>query len=459
MCMAESGAWVWMNQSRAAHTSMGDSMNDSIWTKEVQLPEFPRLEGDLKTDVLIVGGGMAGLLLAHRLTKEGVDCTLIEADRICHGVTRNTTAKITSQHGRVYAKLLKRFGAARTREYWEANQLALETLCELAEGMDCDLERKDSYLFDHTTARLEKEMAALQTVGIPARFVDAVPLPFPVEGAIRFSDQAQFHPLKFAAGIAKGLSIYENTAAKEFIGRRVHTDRGWITAKRIVIATHFPMINKHGSYYLKLYQQRSYVLALEGASKLEGMYLAAEENGLSLRSAGEQLLVGGGGHRTGKKGGGWKTLEAFTRVWFPKARVVRRWATQDCMSLDGVPYIGAYSPNTPGVYVATGFNKWGMTGAMVSAMILGDLVQGKQNRYADVFSPQRSILRPQLAVNAFETTVNLLRPTAPRCPHLGCALKWNGLERSWDCSCHGSRFDETGKLLDNPATGDLNNRR
>lgn len=433
-------------------------MKDSIWMKDVRLPEFSRLEGDMKTDVLIVGGGMAGLLLAHRLAQLGVDYILIEADRICHGVSRNTTAKITSQHGCVYAKLLRRFGPERTRRYWEANQLALETLSGLAGAVDCDLEQKDSYLFDHSAGRLEKEMAALQSLNIPARFEDELALTFPVEGAIRFPNQAQFHPLKFAAAIAGGLRIYENTAAKAFEGRTVLTDRGRITAEKTVIATHFPILNKHGSYFLKLYQQRSYVLALENGPQLDGMYLSAEKNGLSLRNAGPWLLLGGGGHRTGKKGGGWEELEAFSHSWFPKSQVVRRWATQDCMSLDGMPYIGAYSTNTPGLYVATGFNKWGMTGAMLSAMLLGELVQGGRSEYADVFSPQRRILRPQLAVNMLETTANLLRPTAPRCPHLGCALKWNAQERSWDCACHGSRFDESGKLLDNPATGDLKKR-
>lgn len=422
------------------------------------MPVFPRLEGDLKTDVLIVGGGMAGLLLAHRLDRAGMDYALIEADRICCGVTRNTTAKITSQHGCVYAKLLKRFGPERTRRYWEANQVALETLCELAGAVDCDLERKDDYVYDHSTARLEREMAALQTLGIPARFVDELPLPFPVEGAVRFSNQAQFHPLKFASQIAGGLCIYENTAAKAFVGDRVITDRGQIRAKKIVIATHFPMINKHGSYFLKLYQQRSYVLAVEHQKQLDGMYLSAEENGLSLRNHGPWLLIGGGGHRTGKKGGGWAELEAFARVWFPSGKAACRWATQDCMTLDGIPYIGRYSDSTPNLYVATGFNKWGMTGSMVSAMILGDLLQGRGNEYAEVFTPQRTILRRQLAVNALETTVNLLRPTVPRCPHLGCALKWNAQERSWDCACHGSRFDSDGKLMDNPATGDLKKR-
>ena len=189
------------------------------------------------------------------------------------------------------------------------------------------------------------------------------------------------------------------------------------------------------------------------------MYLDEAENGLSFRHQGDSLILGGGGHRTGKQGGNWAELETFARQHYPQARITHRWATQDCMTLDGIPYIGPYSSRTENLYVATGFNKWGMTGSMAAAQILTDLIQGKENPYAPVFSPSRSILRPQLAVNALESTKNLLTFSAKRCPHLGCALKWNPQERSWDCPCHGSRFTEDGRLIDNPATGDLKNRR
>lgn len=189
------------------------------------------------------------------------------------------------------------------------------------------------------------------------------------------------------------------------------------------------------------------------------MYLDAAENGLSFRHHGSTLLLGGGGHRTGKPGGGWRELEEKAKEYYPGAKIIRQWAAQDCMTLDGIPYIGRYSKNTPNVYVATGFNKWGMTSSMVSAGILSDLVQRKPNPYAAVFSPCRSILHKQLGLNLLESTKNLLTPTVPRCPHLGCALKWNPQEHSWDCPCHGSRFAEDGQLLDNPATGNLKKRK
>ena len=260
--------------------------------------------------------------------------------------------------------------------------------------------------------------------------------------------------LKFLAVLSDGLPIYEETAVRELGKNWAKTDNGTIHFQKAIVATHFPFLNKHGSYFLKLYQQRSYVIALENAPEIPGMYLGGEENGLSFRMQGDQLLLGGGGHRTGKQGGNWAVLENFSRTHYPEAKITHRWATQDCMSLDGVPYIGRYSRRTPNLFVATGFNKWGMTTSMVAAQLLSDLVLDIENPYADVFSPSRSMLRKQLAVNGLEATINLLTPTRKRCPHLGCALKWNPQEHSWDCPCHGSRFEENGTLIDNPATGD-----
>ena len=205
-----------------------------------------------------------------------------------------------------------------------------------------------------------------------------------------------------------------------------------------------------------MHQHRSYVLALSGAQNVDGMYVDECDRGLSFRTYGDLLLLGGGAHRTGKQGGGYRELEEFAKLNYPKAKIISKWATQDCMTLDKIPYIGQYSKSTPNIYVATGFNKWGMTSSMVAANLLADLVCGKENEFAGVFSPSRSIFHPQLALNIFESMVGMLTPTVPRCPHLGCALKYNRQEHSWDCPCHGSRFSEEGKLLDNPATDDKN---
>ena len=428
---------------------------DSIWLKTADKPRFDALDGNKKTDVLIIGGGIAGILCAYKLKNAGVDCMLVEADEICGGITKNTTAKITLGHGLIYDKMTRRFGEDKARLYAEAQSKAIQEYAQFCENIDCDFETRDNYMYSlNDRKKIEKEVAALNRIGVKAEFSDAKELPFSVAGAVCVKDQAQFHPLKFLYTIAKDLPIYENTKVTELMPHKAKTNRGEIVFKKLIIATHFPMLNKHGLYSLKLYQHRSYVIALRGAQNVNGMYVDESDTGLSFRSYGDLLLLGGGGHRTGKKGGCWQELENFARKHYKNAEIVGKWATQDCMTLDDIPYIGQYSKSTPDVFVATGFNKWGMTNAMVAADILCDLVQGKNKPYSAVFDPSRTVLRPQLAINAFESTVGFLTPTAPRCPHLGCALKYNRAEHTWDCPCHGSRFTEDGQLIDNPATDD-----
>ena len=428
---------------------------NSIWKETSKRVSFEPLNGVKSTDVLIIGGGIAGILCAYQLKRSGIDCILVEADEICGGITQNTTAKITLGQGLLYNKMLHRFGEEKAKLFVKAQKNAIREYAHLAESIDCDFEAKDSYVYSlGNRKKIEKEVDALNILGIGASFSEARELPFSVAGAVRIKGQAQFHPLKFLYEIAKDLPIYEHTKVINLIPHKAVTNRGIITFLKLIVATHFPIYNKHGAYFLKLYQHRSYVIALKGTPHMKGMYVDESNTGLSFRNYDDLLLLGGGGHRTGKKGGCWQELEEFAKEHYPNAKIVAKWATQDCMTLDGIPYIGEYSKNTPDTFVATGFNKWGMTNAMVASKILCDLVQGKENRFAEVFSPSRSILRPQLAINAFESTVGLLTPTTPRCPHLGCALKYNAAEHTWDCPCHGSRFDEYGSLIDNPATED-----
>lgn len=428
----------------------------SLWTLKTKLPEFPQLKGSVNTDILIIGGGITGILTAYFLHKSGVRYILVEKDRICSGTTQNTTAKITFQHGLIYNKILKSGGVDTAQKYLNANRLAFEKYSEICGELDCDYEKKDNYVYSlNNRKKLEKEMDALCKIGFKAEFCENTSLPFSVAGAVKFPNQAQFNPLMFISEIAGNLKIYEKTFVREMKGNTAVTDYGEIKAKKVIVATHFPFINKHGSYFLKLYQHRSYVLALENAQYVNGMYVDENRKGMSFRNYNDILLIGGGGHRTGKKGGNWSELRHFADKYYPGADVKCFWAAQDCMSLDDIYYIGRYSANTPNLYTASGFNKWGMTGSMLSAMILSDMVLEKKNEFSDIFSPSRSIIKPQLLINGFESAKNLLTLSEKRCPHLGCALKWNSAEHSWDCPCHGSRFDENGKVLDNPANGDM----
>lgn len=430
---------------------------DSIWSEYTMLPHFHTLKDDIKTDVLIIGGGITGILCAYFLQEKGIDYILAEGQTICSGITKNTTAKITSQHGLIYHKLLKRFGLEKTKLYLQANQTAVKKYFALCQTIDCDFEEKPSYVYSiDNRKKLEKEADALQQIGFPFKFTEVKELPFSTVGAICFEQQAQFHPLKFLAQIAQNLAIYEHTFIKELAPNIAVTDQGNIRYQRLIITTHFPIDNKHGMYFLKMYQHRSYVVALEHAAKLHGIYVDEASKGMSFRNYKDLLLVGGGSHRTGKKGGNWQELREFAEKYYPSSIEKAYWATQDCMTLDQVPYIGLYSKNMPQCYVATGFQKWGISSSMLAAMILSDQLAEKENPFASIFRPSRSIVRLQLLKNSWESILNLLTPTRKRCPHLGCALKWNSAEHSWDCPCHGSRFTENGTLLDNPANGDCN---
>lgn len=424
----------------------------SLWKTEVKAPQFQNLCKDVSTDVVVIGGGIAGILCAHELCARGIDCLLVEAEQICSGVTGNTTAKITAQHGLIYSKIARTYGSEAAELYYTANAAGVRYWERICAGIPCEMIMRDSFVYSlRGKETLSEELSVLRSIGADAEFVKTKELPLPISGAIRVPQQYQVHPLKALYGIAASLPIFEKTRVKAIRNSTVITDRGQIHARRIVIATHFPMIQSHGFYFLKIYQSRSYVLALKGAGKVEGMYIDEAEDGMSFRSSEDYLLLGGGSHRTGKRHDGWQTLSHYASRYYPNAECISKWATQDCMSLDGLPYVGRYSLGTKEIYVATGFGKWGMSLAAVSASVIADLLSGVKNPLADLFSPSRHWMHLQLLKNVGETALDFLNPTPRRCPHMGCALRWNREERSWDCPCHGSRFSKNGEVLNEPA--------
>lgn len=423
-----------------------------LWTKRLNPPDFPALSGDIDTNVLIIGGGMAGILCALKLQQAGVDYLLVEGEKIGNGITRGTTAVLTAQHDTLYQDMLRKSGKETAAAYLQANLQAVRDFGRLSRHIPCDYEERPSIMYSLRNRDLmENEANTLHQLGFGAEFTTRTPLPFPVAGAVRYNGMAQFHPLKFLYGAAENLHIYENTYVTKLDQTTAYTDRGVIHAKKVIVATHFPFINRHGLYFVKLYQRRSFIVALENAPDLNCTLVDADKNGAYLRNYHDLLLVGGGGHRTGQKGGGFPAVREFCRQYFPEAREKLFWANQDCVSLDGVPYIGSYSKSMPDVYVASGFNLWGMTTSLMAADILVDLVLDCPNPYAAAFAPDRNIFCGQLLANLGVTTLNFLTPMPKRCPHMGCFLKWNPAEHSWDCPCHGSRFDEHGQLIDNPA--------
>ncbi|MBR4109735.1 MAG: FAD-dependent oxidoreductase [Oscillospiraceae bacterium] len=428
---------------------------ESVWQKTEQRIKYPSLKKDIDTDVLVIGGGMAGILCARKLQDAGKRVVLVEAERIGSGITARTTAVLTAQHDYLYQDMERDFGEEIARAYLHANLDAVAEYRKLSEKISCDFETLPSIQYTaKDPARLEKEVQTVNRLGFPARFEDNIPLDVLAVGASVYPDMGQFHPLKFLMGVAEGLEIYENSRVLDLEGTTAKLEKCTIRAKQVIVATHFPFINRHGLYFVKLYQNRSYVLALENAPNPASTLAELEGLGLYFRPYGDLLIMGGGDHRTGQKGGGWEYLRTLARKYFPDSKERFAWANQDCMTLDGLPYVGQYAPGMPGVYVATGFNAWGMTNSMAAANLLRDMLLGKENPLEKVFDPNRSLLHKQLWCNLGATVADFAIPTKKRCPHLGCALKWNSQEHSWDCPCHGSRFTESGKLLDTPAQKD-----
>lgn len=439
----------------------------SIWETDLELPRFESVKSDKKVDVLIIGGGMAGLLCGYFLQERGAKYAIVEKNTIAGGVTKNTTAKITSQHGLIYNRLCQDFGQDKAAAYFKANELALAQYRKMAADINCDFEEKTNFIYTtEDKVKIVQEAEAVEQIGGKPIYTEQAELPYSIEAAVGFANQAQFNPLKFIYTIAADLAIYEESFAmkidKEHFGYSVTVvnDQGntvKINADRVITATHFPFVDRYGMYFMKMYQQRSYVLALKDAAQINSMYIGNRQkedrlHNLSFRSYKDYLLLGGCGSRTGTKCGAFDELREAAKNYYPKSKEVAAWATQDCMTLDGLPYIGRYAKKKDGLYVATGFNKWGMTNSMAAAMLLtGQMDQ----ELAEVFRPDRTMMKPQLLINGVETVKNFVKPVGHRCTHLGCALKWNKAEKTWDCPCHGSRFEQDGKIINNPAQKNL----
>ena len=439
----------------------------SIWSESCSLPERESLKDDIVVEAAVIGAGMAGLLTAYFLEKQGLKTVVLEGFSTVGGVTKNTTAKITSQHDLIYDRLIQKFGVELAGQYAWANQRAIKTYREMIKEnqIDCGFEIKPSFVYSLRDAKpIEDEAVAAGKLGIEAEFTTITDLPFAVKAAVKFENQAQFNPLQFLRAISKDLTIYEHTMAREIRDDVIITEHGRVTADHIVVATHFPFVNIPGWYFARMHQERSYVIALKNAVQLNGMYIDENPDGYSFRNYGEYLLLGGAPHRTGKhpQKSSYETLRKAAKELFPQSEEVACWSAQDCVTWDNVPYIGQYAASTPNLYVATGFKKWGMTGAMAAAEIITDSICGRQNDCAEVFSPQRfhaSASMKNLLTDAGHSVAGLtagaLSAPSRRCAHLGCRLQWNEDEKTWDCPCHGSRYDSGGKLLDGPATKGL----
>jgi glycine/D-amino acid oxidase-like deaminating enzyme/nitrite reductase/ring-hydroxylating ferredoxin subunit len=473
----------------------------------------------VNVDVAVIGAGITGVTTALLLKEAGATVAVLDSRRVGTGVTGYTTAKVTSLHGLTYSKLSSDFGEEGARAYGEANQAGLERIARFVEelAIDCDFRRKPNYTYAESPDdrdRIEDEVSAAVKLGLPASYTESTDLPFDVAAAIRFDDQAEFHPRKYLLALAEripggGSHLFEQSQVVDVDDEDpcvLRTSAGRVSAGQVVVATHMPMLDR-GFYFARVHPERSYVVAarLRGGAP-GGMYLSTENPAHSIRAhpydGGELVLVGGESHKTGHKDSSerYRALARWAESRFDIDRIEYRWATQDNMPVDGMPFVGRLWPFSHRLYTATGFKKWGLANGTAAAMILSDLILGRPNAWADTFDPLRLKLRAaasdlfkenaDVAVRFFgdrlrkRGSASTLGPgegrvvrdglgqaavykdeqgrthsLSARCTHLGCIVSWNSAEKTWDCPCHGSRFSYDGEVVQGPAVNPLQPRK
>ena len=488
---------------------------ESFWRSSIEFPEFPSLDTDINVDVVIVGAGITGITSAFLLINEGLKVAVLEAGKILNGTTGHTTAKITAQHDLIYDEFIQNIGKSKARLYYEANTEALHFIKETVaqQNIDCDFSTQDAYIYattDEYATKIEKEAEAYEKLTIDGGLVDRIPFDIDIKKALVMKNQAQFHPTKYLVQLIqlfteKGGLIFENTTAVNIeTGENptVLTREGSsVTAKHILVCSHFPFYEGLGLYSTRMYADRSYALAVKTKKKFPaGIYLSADQPTRSLRSLsvnGEELvLIVGESHKTGQgieTMAHYKALEEFGEEIFGLDEIVYRWSAQDLVTLDKLPYIGEITSGQPNILIATGFRKWGMSNGTAAALLFRDMILGRENNFRNLYTPSRFYAHPSLK-NFLVQNANVVgklikgKLESPRtnpedlangegavitleghrkgaykdddgklhivdttCTHIGCEVEWNNGDRTWDCPCHGSRFSPTGEVIEGPA--------
>ena len=456
---------------------------ESFWNKD-KTKKFDEIKENVNVDTCIIGGGIVGFSTGYYLS-QSQKVAIVERDTICSHTTGCTTGKITSQHGLFYNYLINSKGMEFAKKYLDANEKAIQNIENIInrENIKCDFEKQDAYVFtekDDEIPKIEIEYNAVKSIdNKKSELVKKVSAPLNVRLAIKFKNQAQFNPVKYTEGLVQsilknGSIIYEESKAtdieKDGDKYIIYVNNNKVLANNVVIATRYPFISMPGYYFLKMYQSTSFAVVADVREKLfEGMYISSEVPTVSFRTIkdGDKrlLLAVGYDYKTGTGGliNGYRNLEKVIRRIYPASQFLYRWSAEDSISLDKYPYIGEFSNLMPNVYVATGFNKWGITSANISANIITDKILGRNNEYEEIFKARRvePVKNIKEVGNMLKEAGNgifmsrLTLPEKPKCTHLGCELHFNNVDKVWECPCHGSKFTEEGKVIESPANKDL----
>ena len=499
----------------AVPTPATTSSLHSLWLDPDPTPtRYPPPEAERSFDVIVLGAGITGLTTALLLKRGGLRVAVVEALRVASGVTGHNTAKVTALQSTMLTRMASARGAEVAKAYALHSASAVQRIADIvaAERIDCDLRRRPAYTVAVQNAEIpavEREAELARAAGLPVEITTDAPLPYPVAGAVRLDAQIEFHPVRYTRGLAvavhgNGSAVFEDTravAVREGDPTEVRTTRGALTGRHVVVATHYPVWDR-GGYFARMQTHRSYCIAARlSGEPPRGMLITAGSPTWSYRSAGDLLIVCGSDHVTGDRGineEAFSRLERHAREHWDVDEISHRWSAQDPVPYDHSPMIGTYTPVSSRMYVATGFAKWGLTGGTIAAQLLADrilglpvpgtfgphrlsprgvprlawtnakvaadlvgdrLAPGQTRSAAEVLPGQARVMRSGTdRTGVFRDDDGVLHAVSMRCTHLGCLVRFNAAERSWDCPCHGSRFDVDGAVLEGPAVTALPTR-
>ncbi len=473
---------------------------NTFWNDNISKKDFPALKEDISCDALVVGGGLCGVLTAYKLNKSGLRVVLVEKETLGSGQSSLTTAKITLAHGEIFNTIRKNFGDEATKIYAKCGLDAIDDYRKIIknERIDCDFKSQCAYLYSlYGERHVKTEYEAAVAAGVHCSIVYDTTLPFEIKAAIKFPSQAVFHPLKFIYELSRGLEIYENTNVLEFSAGKVVCENGTITAKNIIITTNYPSVGDLKLLLpLKLHRKMAHACAFSGTGDLGAMFIGID-GGYNYRSHGDTLIVSGENHVSGEGVPGvYERIIQDTKKNFPEAELITSWSAEDSTAVDILPYIGKFRSGQVDLFTATGFRTWGMTMSMTAATLIRDIILGQDNPATELFSPSRFkfssaeglggmvsrtakgiiasrfslpeeevgklgrgcgkiVMHMGRKVAAYVDEDGNVHTCEPYCPHRKCELKWNSDDKTWDCPCHGSRFDYDGNLLTGPATKNI----